>query len=92
MSGGYFNHEQHKLGQIADDIQQLVHKNKDENNFDDEVIESFKVAVDMLRVAQVLVHRIDYLVSDDDGVDSFKSRLQKEIEEVGFRFISDFEF
>jgi|LSQX01.3.fsa_nt_gb hypothetical protein len=92
MSGGYFNYDQYKLGQIADDIQQLVHKNKEDNNFDDEVIDSFKVAVDVLRVAQVLVHRIDYLVSNDDGVDRFKSRLQEEIKEVGFRFISDFEF
>ena len=35
-----------------------------------------------LKIAQVYVQRIDWLVSDDDGEDSFHSRLNKELSEI----------
>ena len=41
-----------------------------------------KIAVDLLRSAAIYVQRIDWLVSGDDGEDSFHRRLQKELEKL----------
>ena len=45
-------------------------------------VEEFKKAVKVLRIAQVYTHRIDWLVSGDDGEDSFHSRLAKDLSNI----------
>lgn len=47
-----------------------------------EVIEEFKEGVKVLRMAEVYAQRIDWLVSGDDGNESFLSRLQKDLSEL----------
>lgn len=47
-----------------------------------EVIEQFKVAVKKLREAQVYAHRIDWLLSDDDGEESFLRRLKEDLRKL----------
>lgn len=47
-----------------------------------EVIEQFKVAVKKLREAQVYAHRIDWLLSDDDGEESFLRRLKEDLKKL----------
>lgn len=47
--------------------------------YPDEVIEEFKNAVDIISRAQVYMHRIDWLLSGDDGDESFIKRLNAEI-------------
>lgn len=47
--------------------------------YPDEVIEKFKIAVKLLREAYVYAHRIDWLLSGDDGEDSFIERLKKDL-------------
>ena len=92
MSGGHFNYKQYELGYIADEIEELVIKNgsdeKNEwgdtkhSNFTPETIDNFKKAVTILREAQIYVQRIDWLVSGDDGEDSFHSRLAHDLERL----------
>ena len=48
--------------------------------YPDEVIEEFKKGVEILRKAHVYAQRIDWLVSGDDGEDSFRKRLQQELD------------
>ena len=50
--------------------------------FDDETIEKFKEGYWKLREAQVFAQRIDWLLSGDDGEDSFRKRLKEDIEEL----------
>jgi len=50
--------------------------------YSDEVIERFKEGVEILRKAQIYAHRIDYLLSSDDGEGSFLKRLQEELEQL----------
>lgn len=50
--------------------------------YPDEVIEKFKEAVRILRMAQIYAHRVDWLLSGDDGQGSFLRRLQEELEKV----------
>jgi len=50
--------------------------------YPEEVIEKFKEAVVILRKASIYAHRIDYLLSGDDGEESFLKRLQEELEHL----------
>lgn len=50
--------------------------------YPDEVIEKFNEAVVILRKAAIYSHRIDYLLSGDDGEESFLKRLQEELEHL----------
>lgn len=80
MSGGHFNHDQYRMRTMSEDIESLIHKNKtpDEygymTNFSPETLAKFREAADILRVAEEMVQRIDWLVSGDDGEDTFHER------------------
>jgi hypothetical protein len=50
--------------------------------YPDEVIEKFKEGMKALRVAAVYAQRIDWLISGDDGEESFLERLKEELGEL----------
>lgn len=92
MSGGHFDYNQYRLNDLADEIEKLIESN-DSNEPDGwggikgrhyprHVIDEFKQAVKMLHRARIYVQRIDWLVSGDDGEESFISRLLEELAEV----------
>jgi hypothetical protein len=89
MSGGHFNYDQYKIGMIADDIQLLIDNNHIQNewgyttNYSKETIAEFRKAIVLLREAQVYAQRIDWLVSGDDGEDSFHERIKSDLTELG---------
>jgi hypothetical protein len=95
MSGGHFNYKQYELGHMADEIEQLILDNDSEevNEYGDtkdygyspETIAKFKIARMSLLLAQIYVQRIDWLVSGDDGEDSFHSRLDVDFEALDRR-------
>ena len=90
MSGGYFNYDQYRIGQIADDIQLLICNNDSTelNQYGDcigqghspEIIQQFRDAVVALRRAQIYAQRIDWLISSDDGPNSFLLRLAEDLQ------------
>lgn len=92
MSGGYFEYQQYRISQIADDVQLLIDNNNSAElnsygeaigrNYPPEVIERFREAVVALKTAFVYAQRIDWLVSDDDGVNSFLIRLEQELKQL----------
>ena len=92
MSGGQFNYKQHHLLDIADDIGSAVLNNdsteKNEwgdnigNRYSPETIEEFEKAMVVLKMAYVYAQRIDWLLSGDDGEDSFHIRLQAQLREL----------
>lgn len=94
MSGGYFDYTQYQISRIADEVEQLILTNGQkreyreswENEYHDEyspkVIEKFKEGLLLLRKAQIYAQRIDWLVSGDDGEESFFSRLKKELDDL----------
>ena len=91
MSGGHFDYEQYKISMIADIVEELIVSNEDETLdewgtrrgyfFRKEVIDEFKRGLDLLRKAAVYAQRIDWLVSGDDGEDSFLERLKEDLKE-----------
>jgi hypothetical protein len=90
MSGGYFQYEQYKIGYIADAIETLIENNDsaEVNAYGDpigrgyspEIIAHFQDALVALKLAAVYAQRIDWLVSCDDGPESFLRRLAQELE------------
>lgn len=88
MSGGHFNYKQHHLLDIADDIGSFI-LNEGDTAYEDQVwkyspetIAEFEKAVKALKLAYVYAQRIDWLLSGDDGEDSFHRRLQAQLGEL----------
>jgi hypothetical protein len=50
--------------------------------YPDEVIEKFKEGLTILKQAAVYAQRIDWLLSGDDGEETFLKRLEKELLEL----------
>jgi len=92
MSGGHFDHQQYRLHDIAEEIIELINNNKIEelNEFGypislcypPDIIEKFKETVAYLKRAESMVQRVDWLVSGDDGEDSFRKRWKKEVKDL----------
>jgi hypothetical protein len=92
MSGGHFQYKQWEIGNIADEVEQLILDNDSEEkdewgdrkgyHYSPETIEEFKKGLVLLRQAYVYAQRIDWLVSADDGEDSFHNRLKFELEKL----------
>lgn len=55
-------------------------EDKFHNNYPDEVIKEFKRGYYILRLAEIYAQRIDWLLSGDDGEDTFIERLSEEKE------------
>lgn len=75
MSGGYFDYAQYKISEIADSVEQLIR----ENNYSEETKKEFVAGLDALNKAAIYAQRIDWLVSGDDGEESFHRRLAEDL-------------
>jgi hypothetical protein len=75
MSGGYFDYAQYKISEIADSIEQLI------RDFDcsEETKKEFIVGLEAINKAVIYAQRIDWLVSGDDGEESFHRRLAEDL-------------
>lgn len=52
------------------------------SEYSKETIKEFKKGIALLKKAEVYAHRIDWLLSGDDGEDSFHKRLKHDLEEL----------
>ena len=84
MSGGAFNYNDYHITGIADQIEEFIRDNEDrsEYRYSEATIQRFREAVKLLREAGVYVHRIDWLISGDDGEDTFHKRLREDLERL----------
>ena len=57
-------------------------EDKFHTKYPDEVIEEFKNGVEVIKKAQVYLQRMDWLLSGDDGEESFLSRLKEDLEQL----------
>ena len=89
MSGGRFDYAQYRLSEIVDSIEQEIRDNdKSEDdystphNFKPGTLAEFQKGIDYLKKAQVYAQRIDWLVSGDDGEETFHERLKEDLAEL----------
>jgi hypothetical protein len=54
--------------------------------YPDEVLEQFKIAARKIEEAQIYMQRVDYLLSADDGDDSFIERLKEDLEDLNKKY------
>lgn len=91
MSGGFFDYQDFRIGDIETQIEELVRSNNDTTlnewgeckgrHFSEATIEEFNKAVYYLRMARTYAHRVDWLVSGDDGEEAFHKRLKEDLNE-----------
>ena len=92
MSGGHFQYKQYRITEMVEEIEELITNNdnteKDQYGdpigygFPPEIIDRFKEAAHTLRLAAAMAQRVDWLVSGDDGPDSFIRRWDEEISKI----------
>jgi len=92
MSGGYFDYKQHSIQAIAEDIGYIVAINNSEEvdefgdkigpGFSEETIALFIEAETVLYKAAIMAQRIDWLVSGDDGEETFHKRWKEELDKL----------
>lgn len=89
MSGGHFDYVQHRFGDVAEEIDRIIRDNGMDDPdgwahpaYSDATLARFREAAVLCRRCEIMVHRIDWLVSDDDGEDDFHIRLDKELAEL----------
>ena len=70
--------------EIKNEEKEYIIKNKhtlpNRREYSEETIEEFKKGLDILRKAYIYAQRIDYLLSGDDGEESFHKRLKEDLE------------
>jgi hypothetical protein len=89
MSGGYFDHRQWFISEIASEIEETITRNDSTDinvygdsvsyNLSEETIAEFKNAVEILNKAATYAQRIDWLLSGDDGEETFHKRLKEDL-------------
>ena len=94
MSGGYFEHNQYRIHHMAEKLETVILNNgkkrehreswEDEYNYEypHEVITKFKEGLELLKKAHIYAHRIDFLLSGDDGDESFLERLESDLKKL----------
>ena len=82
MSGGHFDYKQYQLQHLADDIEREIERCKRSGELGPQTIREFYTAIEMLKRTFVYVHRIDWLLSGDDGESTFKQRLYEELNKL----------
>lgn len=84
MSGGHFDYKDYLLEEWADDIEEVIRANEEKNewgysrNYSKETITKLKETVEAARRVRKMLHRVDWLLSDDDGEDSFHKRWEED--------------
>ena len=89
MSGGAFDYIQYRFDEIVDRIEEEIKSNTVKPEYwwgewngqvySDETIAEFKKAIEIVNKARVYVHRVDWLLSGDDGEESFHKGLAEDL-------------
>ena len=79
MSGGHFDYNQHRINYIIESIEEQIDNNYE---YSAEVINEFKIGLEKLKEAYVYAQRIDWLLSGDDGPETFIERLKEDLDKL----------
>ena len=97
MSGGAFDYLQYRIHDIVERIEEEISHNTEKPEYwwggewkgqvyTDDTIAEFKKGVELLMKAEVYAQRIDWLISGDDGEESFHERLKEDLEKADKEF------
>lgn len=85
ISGGHFDYKQHHIRDIANDIESAIYRSKKKKRITMYFLirlsrSSTSLFADCMK--QVYAQRIDWLLSGDDGEDTFHERLKADLKEL----------
>lgn len=78
MSGGKWQYLSWQINQVACDIEQRI-IDAEKGEWKPETLQRFREGAACLRRAAVWEHRLDWLLSNDDGEESFHRRLADDL-------------
>lgn len=81
MSGGHFEYKQWHILDIVESIERVIDNGKG-YAFSSAELDKFKEAVYTLKRGYVMAQRIDWLLSMDDGEESFHRRWKEDLDEL----------
>ena len=86
MSGGYFDYNQFHIDEIAREIERFLKERTDSDwdkqfysSLSEKTIEAIREYTQVIKKAAIYAHRIDYLLSGDDGEESFHRRVKEDL-------------
>ena len=80
MSGGRFDYAQYRLDDIIDSIKNSIEDNP--YSLKEETLEEFLKGIEFLKKAYIYTQRIDWLLSGDDGEETFHERLKEDLDKL----------
>lgn len=93
MSGGTFEHQEHHMRDIAEEIERVISTNDSKeigefgstigHNFPEKVLSKLKITRDTILKAYEMAHAVDYLLAGDTGEESFLEQWERRVEEIG---------
>ena len=78
MSGGFFDYQNNScaIDKLTTELEYIG------NKYSPKTIEEFQKGLKILKEADIYLGRIDYLLSGDDGEETFHERLKEDLEEL----------
>jgi hypothetical protein len=85
MSGGRFDYLQsrYEWEDALEVIESHIKDNPDE--YTEETLKRFKIGFELIKKAQIYLKRIDYLLSGDDGEETFHERIKEDHEKENLK-------
>ena len=85
MSGGYFDYNQYRLQEMIHKLERREERIRqlDDDAYDfltEDLIQDAKV---IALLAQIFLQRVDWLLSGDDGPETFKERIKEDLKYHG---------
>lgn len=82
MSGGHFDYVQNRLDNTIDEFGVVLANSEILSKYNQDTRDLIKIGADVIRLARVMIERVDRLVSGDDSEETFKTRLTEDMEEL----------
>lgn len=79
MSGGYFYYDQNRIKYVVERLESYL---AEDNDYSKATVEKMHDGLEALRIAYIYAQRIDWLLSGDDGEESFHERLDEELSKI----------
>jgi len=77
MSGGYFDYIQYRFDEPIEMLEDYLKTN--ESGFNEKTLLCFQNTIAYLKMSKIYLHRTDWLLSGDDGEETYHERLKEEM-------------
>ena len=82
MSGGEFDYVQDRISVAAEEFEEKLEQYSEYEYISPSVLESFKETIYLLRVAAARLQRADWLISGDDGEETYWRRMAEDLRKI----------